>query len=176
MAEEFYNVGKIVNTHGIAGEVRVMATTDFTKARFKPGSKLYLTLNGVKQQLTIKTHRKHKKFDLLSFDGLASINDVEKFKGSDLQVARTDQQELTPGEGYYYRDIIGCQIIDQATKQDLGTVKEILSPGANDVWVVQRPGKKDWLLPYLKQVVLSVDIATKVVMIDLPEGLIDDAN
>ncbi|MFD1318977.1 ribosome maturation factor RimM [Loigolactobacillus zhaoyuanensis] len=176
MSEKYYTVGKIVNTHGIRGEVRVMATTDFPAERFQPGGKLYIQPAGKLQALTIKTHRRHKNFNLLSFVELPDLTAVEPIKGQTVLVAGDDRQELAPDEGYYYRDIIGLKIVDQATNADLGTVKEILSPGANDVWVVARPGKKDWLLPYLKQVVLDVDLATQQATVDLPEGLIDDAD
>ena len=64
-------------------------------------------------------------------------------------------------------------MIDQHD-QKLGVVSEILSPGANDVWVIPRPGKSDVLLPFIKSVVLSIDVASKIAHVDVPEGLIDD--
>lgn len=176
MSEKYYTVGKIVNTHGIRGEARVMATTDFPEERFQPGAKLYVKPAGKTQALTVKTHRRHKNFNLLSFTELPDLTAVEPLKGQMLYVAGEDQHQLAADEGFYYRDIIGLKIVDQTTGADLGTVKEILSPGANDVWVVARPGKKDWLLPYIKQVVLDVNLAAKKAIVDLPEGLIDDAD
>ncbi|MFD0896260.1 ribosome maturation factor RimM [Loigolactobacillus binensis] len=176
MSENYYTVGRIVNTHGIRGEVRVMATTDFPTERFRPGAKLYVKPMGKPQALTVKTHRLHKNFNLLSFEELADLTAVEPLKGQTLYVAGADQQELAADEGFYYRDIIGLKIVEQATGADLGTVKEILSPGANDVWVIARPGQKDWLLPYIKQVVLNVDLTAQQALVDLPEGLIDDAD
>ncbi len=176
MSENYYTVGKIVNTHGIRGEVRVMATTDFPTERFQPGNKLYVKPKGQTKALTVKTHRLHKNFNLLSFVELPDLTAVEQLKGQTLYVAEADQQELGADDGFYYRDIIGLKIVEQTSGADLGTVKEILSPGANDVWVVARTGKKDWYLPYIKPVVLDVNLAAKQAIIDLPEGLIDDAD
>ena len=66
------------------------------------------------------------------------------------------------------------QIIDHNSNEVIGEVTEILSPGANDVWVVKRPGKKDVLLPFIKSVVLTVDVAHHQATVDIPDGLIDD--
>lgn len=68
--------------------------------------------------------------------------------------------------------IIGLHVLEDGT--ELGKVKEILSPGANDVWVVQRPKKADILLPYIASVVKEVDLEAGVVRVEIPEGLIDD--
>jgi 16S rRNA processing protein RimM len=174
MAEAYYNVGKIVNTHGIRGEVKVLAITDFPEKRFAPKSRLSVVQKGQRQTLTVASYRHQKTFELMTFKEIPTLTEAETIKGLTLQVAAADQQALAPGEGYYYHDIIGLTVIDQATQQSLGTVKEILSPGANDVWVVQRPQRKDWLLPYIPSVVLQVDLDAQQVMIDLPEGLIDD--
>ncbi|MGM8214447.1 ribosome maturation factor RimM [Bacillaceae bacterium W0354] len=172
MDERFYNVGKIVNTHGINGEVRVIAVTDFEE-RFDPGSRLFFFNEGQSEpeELIVKTHRKHKQFDLLSFENFNSINDVERFKGGKLKVSHSDLNELDEGE-FYYHEIIGCDVIS-STGHPIGKVKEILSPGANDVWVVQRDGKKDALIPYIDSIVKQIDIEKREIVIDVMEGLLD---
>lgn len=168
---ELYHVGKIVNTHGIKGEVKVVPITDFPEERFKVGNKL--TVEGATNvEVTITSVRVHKGLTMLTFEGYTDINQVLPFKGHDLSVADADLQELEEGE-YYYKDLIGLTVIDQ-DDQTLGTVSEILAPGANDVWVIPRPGKKDILLPFLKSVVLDIDLTNKVAHVDVPGGLIDD--
>ncbi|MCD8502735.1 MAG: ribosome maturation factor RimM [Bacillaceae bacterium] len=168
----YYNVGKVVNTHGIRGEIRVISTTDFPEERFAPGSILYLdhpTFSN-KLTLTVATHRRHKNFNLVTFKGYDSLNEVEKFKGGILQVSEEQLGELEEGD-YYYHEIIGCQVAT-IEGEDLGKIKEILSPGANDVWVIQRKnGGKDLLIPYIEQVVKEVNINEKKVTIHLMEGL-----
>ena len=134
----YYNVGKIVNTQGLQGELRVLSVTDFADERFKKKSVLALfdDKDNYIMDVEVASHRKHKNFDIVKFKGLYHINDVEKYKG--------------------------CQ------------VKEILQPGANDVWVVKRKGKKDLLLPYIPPVVLDVDVAAGRIEVELMEGLDDE--
>ena len=69
--EKWFNVGKIVNTHGIRGEVRVISRTDFAEERYKVGNTLYLFKEHItsRLKLTIASHRKHKNFNLLTFEG-----------------------------------------------------------------------------------------------------------
>ena len=84
----YYQVGKIINTHGIRGEVRVLSTSDFTDERFMPGNALYLFDKGaLVKEVVVKTHRKHKQFDLLSFEKLEDINLIEGFKGFDIKIS-----------------------------------------------------------------------------------------
>ena len=160
---DYYNVGKIVNTHGVRGEVRVLATTDFIDERFNSGQILYLQQTGQPLALEIESARQHKGMILVKFIGYDNINDVQAFRGHELMVSADDQQELEDGQ-YYYHQIIGLtvQTLD-GTK--LGTIKEILSPGANDVWVVQRPDAKDLLLPVID------DVDRGIVEVELMEGL-----
>ncbi|WP_270370181.1 ribosome maturation factor RimM [Aerococcus urinaeequi] len=177
MAEEqYYLVGKIVNTQALRGEVRVMATTDFPEERFKIGATLAI-FNGDKLVETVEVdgHRLHKNFNLLHFKGKDNINDVEKFKGFDLKVAGTEREadELDENE-FYYDDIIGLEVYT-TDETYLGKVREITSLPSNDVWAIQRPNKgKDILIPYIEDIVLEIDLDDNRVVIDPMDGLIDD--
>lgn len=179
MAEEqYYLVGKIVNTQALRGEVRVMATTDFPEERFKIGATLAI-FNGDKLVETVEVdgHRLHKNFNLLHFKGKDNINDVEKFKGFDLKVAGTEREadELDENE-FYYDDIIGLEVYT-TDETYLGKVREITSLPSNDVWAIQRPNKgKDILIPYIEDIVLEIDLADNRVVIDPMDGLIDDVD
>lgn len=179
MAEEqYYLVGKIVNTQALRGEVRVMATTDFPEERFKIGAILAI-FNGNKLVETVEVdgHRLHKNFNLLHFKGKDNINDVEKFKGFDLKVAGTEREadELDENE-FYYDDIIGLEVYT-TDEIYLGKVREITSLPSNDVWAIQRPNKgKDILIPYIEDIVLEIDLDNNRVVIDPMDGLIDDVD
>lgn len=166
---DFYNVGKIVNTHGIRGDVRVMPTTDFVAERFAKGQDLYLQQAGEPLKLTVESARQHKGFILVKFVGYDNINDVQAFRDHELMVSGKDQQPLEDGQ-YYYHQIIGLSV-KTVDGEELGTIKEILSPGASDVWVVQRDGKKDLLLPVIDDVVKDVDLDAGEVTVELMEGL-----
>lgn len=172
---DFYNIGKIVNTQGIRGEVRVMSITDFPEKRFKKGNEVYAFLNNGKQEkLVIDGVRSHKNFILLHFEGKPTINDVEYLKPSELKISadQQDDDDLQPGE-YYYHQIIGLNVQD-TNGEHIGTIKEILSPGANDVWVVQRDNKSDLLLPKIDSVILDVNLDDEIVTVDIPGGLDDE--
>ena len=172
---EYLNVGKIVNTQGIKGEVRVISQTDFPEERYKKGATLLLFQeNKAPIKLIVKSHRKHKNFNILSFEGHPNINDVEKYRDGILKVSKEDLVDLNEGE-FYYHQIIGLVVLDE-DENELGKIKEILSPGANDVWVVQRPKKKDVLIPYIDSVVKTIDLEKGRVHVELPEGLLDDEN
>lgn len=170
---ELFDVGTIVNTHGIKGEVRVLSITDFPNERFAPGASLFLVKEGkAPVPVTVKTHRKHKSFDLVLFEEYDSINTAEPMVGSIVKVSAEAMEEL-PEDEFYYHEVIGLKAIDEQENL-LGHVKEILSPGANDVWVVEREKKKDLLLPYIDEVILEVDIERGFVRVHVLEGL-DDA-
>jgi len=172
---EYLNVGKIVNTHGIRGEVRVISQTDFPEERYRKGAGLTLFReNKEPLPLIVSGHRKHKNFDLLTFEGYPNINDVEPFRNGILKVTKDDLVDLAENE-FYYHEIIGLEVVEE-DGTIIGKVKEILSPGANDVWVVQRKGKKDALIPYIESVVHTIDLENGQVTVEIPEGLLDDEN
>ncbi|MBZ2127872.1 Ribosome maturation factor RimM [Streptococcus gordonii] len=170
----YFNVGKIVNTQGLQGEMRVLSVTDFAEERFKKGNRLALfdKKDQFVMDVEIASHRKVKNFDIIKFKGMYHINDIEKFRDFSLKVAEEDLSDLEDGE-FYYHEIIGLEVYENDVL--LGTIKEILQPGANDVWVVKRKGKRDLLLPYIPPVVLGIDIEQGRVDVEIPEGL-DDEN
>ncbi|MBL6007156.1 MULTISPECIES: ribosome maturation factor RimM [Bacillus] len=174
MTKRWFNVGKIVNTHGIKGEVRVISKTDFAEERYKPGNTLYLFMDGRQEpiEVTVNTYRLHKQFHLLQFKERQSLNEVEELKNAIIKVPEEDLGELNEGE-FYFHEIIGCEVFTEEGEL-IGKVKEILTPGANDVWVIGRKGKKDALIPYIESVVKQIDISEKKIEIQLMEGLIDE--
>ncbi|PAY13041.1 MULTISPECIES: ribosome maturation factor RimM [Bacillus] len=174
MTKRWFNVGKIVNTHGIKGEVRVISKTDFAEERYKPGNTLYLFIDGRQEpiEVTVNTYRLHKQFHLLQFKERQSLNEVEELKNAIIKVPEEDLGELNEGE-FYFHEIIGCEVFTEEGEL-IGKVKEILTPGANDVWVIGRKGKKDALIPYIESVVKQIDVSEKKIEIQLMEGLIDE--
>lgn len=174
MDNQALTVGKIVNTHGIRGELKVVPSTDFPEERFKQGSTL-LVIHPEQQsshEITIQSSRYHKGMYIVKLQGMDNINDVQSFKGALLKVPKEQLQNLSDDE-YYYYEIVGCTVITDEGVQ-LGKITEILSPGANDVWVVDRGAGKPVLLPVIDDVILDVDVENKQVKVHLLEGLIDE--
>ena len=103
-------------------------------------------------------------------EGFYHINDVEKYKGYIVKIAEENQEDLDDGE-FYYHEIIGSDVYENDIL--IGQISEILQPGANDVWVVKRKGKRDLLLPYIPPVILNVDVNQHRVDVSIMEGLDD---
>ena len=169
---EWYNVGKIVNTHGIRGEVRVNSYTDFPEERFAVGSKLALFMPESPKPifLIVATQRPHKNFNLLTFENHPNLNDVEKYRDGILKVSENQLGDLDEDE-FYYHEIIGCTVVT-TEGQEIGKVTEILETGANDVWTVTPEKGKPQYIPYIEDVVKEVDIEGKKIIIELMDGLL----
>jgi 16S rRNA processing protein RimM len=170
--QQLFNVGKIVNTHGIRGELKILATTDFPEDRFAKGSELLIIPEDGKAPVpvTIETARFQKNIVVAKFKEYHNINDVEKYKGSLLKVSAERLGELEENE-FYFHEVVGLEVVTEDGEK-LGVVKEILTPGANDVWVVTMPDGKELLLPYIEGVILEVNVPEKRVTVRLMEGLL----
>lgn len=172
MTARYYDVGKIVNTHGIKGELKIHSVTDFPEERYRKGSKLFLFHDSLPEPLlvTVETARLHKNTYIVKFKEYGNINDVEKYKGGALKVPEDQRIDLEEDE-FYYDDIIGCEVwTDEGNK--LGVVKEIITTGANDVWTVETEEGKEVLLPFIEECILEVDIPNQKVTAHIMEGLI----
>ncbi|MEK0316065.1 ribosome maturation factor RimM [Cohnella sp. 56] len=171
--QQLLNVGKIVNTHGVRGEIKVWPQTDFPDVRFRAGSRLLLVnpeAGGQPVEVEVVGAREQKNMFVVRIKGWDDINQVEKYKGWELKVEAENRVELEADE-YYLSDIVGCEVVTEEG-ETLGHIKEILSPGANDVWVVKRPKGSDLLLPFIDEVVKEVDVAARKVKVHLMEGLL----
>lgn len=166
-----FTIGKVINTHGIKGEVKVKQITDFVE-RFAVDSVVYLIDKEEKLvTLEIASVRTQKDYLLIQFTGYDSIDQVEVFKGHLLKIK---QEQLTPlkEHEFYFHEIIGCTVSD-IDGNEIGKVDSILTPGANDVWVVKNDQQKEFLIPYIKDVVKEVDVDNKQITIEPMEGLLE---
>jgi 16S rRNA processing protein RimM len=169
---QWFNVGTIVNTHGIRGEVRVISRTHFPEERYTVGNRLALFMPDSNKPiyLTVASHRKHKNFDLLTFENHPNVNDVEKYRNGIFKVSEAELGELDEGE-FYYHEIIGCTVVT-LEGTEIGKVTEILETGANDVWTVTPEKGKPHYIPYIEDIVKDIDIDGKKIVIDAIEGLL----
>jgi 16S rRNA processing protein RimM len=172
VSKKWFNVGKVANTHGIRGELKIVPLTDFPEDRFAVGSHLTLTDVSGQDTLTVEVEsaRAHKNTYIVKLKGYENINEVEKYKGWMLKIDEEQLSELDEDE-YYYHEIVGCAVVSDEGEQ-LGTVSEILAPGANHVWVVDRPTGKQLLIPVIDDVVLDVNVESKLITVHLMEGLV----
>ena len=141
--EQMLRVGVITSTHGVRGEVKVFPTTDDAK-RFK--NLKQVILDGKEPlELSIEQVKFFKNMVILKFRGYDSINDVETWRQRDLMITRDQAVELKENE-YFITDLIGLSVADDKGLE-LGTVKDVLVTGANDVYVVELKNGKELLLP-----------------------------
>ena len=158
-------IGEIVNTHGIKGEVRLISDFKYKGQVFKQGQKIYVGKR--REELKINTYRKHKNYDMLTFEGINNINDVIMYKGDSAYIDR----ESIEIDGYFDEDIIGLDVYDKKTK--IGTVEQILKNKANDILVVQGEKNKH-LIPYLDEYVEEIDLDNKRINIKVIKGLLNE--
>ena len=155
-------IGRLVNTHGIKGEVRILSDIDYKDLVFKKGFNLYI--GSKKEKETINTYRVHKNFDMVTFVGINNINDVLKYKGEDVYVLRSDIEGVVTDE-----DFIG---LDVYTDKYIGKVTSILK-GYNDILVIENEAKK-YMVPKLDNFIKNIDFENKKIIIENIKGLIDE--
>lgn len=162
MSEELVIIGKVVAPHGVRGDVRVIPLTDFPDR--------FLNMKSVlvgDQRLPIESAKFHKQFLILKFRGLDDRNSVEQLRGSLLQVQKKDAVPLEEGR-YYVFDIVGMSVYTADGRLE-GVITDVISTGSNDVYVVERQGGRALLVPALKKIVASIDVAGKRMVIQNPE-------
>lgn len=168
--ENLLRVGVITTTHGVRGEVKVFPTTD-DRDRFKDLKSVILDTGKDHRVLEIQQVKFFKNMVILKFKGYDDINEIEKYKGKDLLVSREHAVKLEEGENFI-ADLIGLKVV---TDQDetLGVLTDVLKTGANDVYVVETPDKKEVLLPVIKECVLDVKLEEGLVLVHIMPGLLD---
>lgn len=167
--EDLFRVGVIANTHGIRGEVKVFPTTEDPK-RFEWLKEVLLDTGKEKMPLEIQGVRYFKNLVIVKFKGIDNINDVEKYKGKELYVPREKAQKLGHNE-YFIGDLLGLKVTEDSGRA-LGTVKDVLQTGANDVYIVEMEDKRELLIPAIKQCILKVDVEAGEMEVHLLEGLL----
>lgn len=168
--EDLLQVGIIASTHGVRGEVKVYPTTDDPR-RFRRLKEVVLDTGREKMNLEIEGVKFFKQFVILKFKGLDNINDIEKYRQKSLYVTRKNAVRLQRDE-YFIADLIGLKVQDEDGKE-LGTVKDVIETGANDVYEVEMADGKSLLLPAIKQCILNVDVENGTMQVHVLEGLLD---
>jgi 16S rRNA processing protein RimM len=162
-------VGRIGRAHGVLGEATIEVQTDDPDLRFKVGNKLRLDSG---QELLIKSSRWHNQILLLGFEGINDRNQIEALRDK-LLSAQVDLSQLAPGE-YHYQQLIGSQVYLQ-NNELIGIVKEVVKLPGQDLLSVDKNGLQV-LIPMVKQIIISIDVLDKKIVVNPPEGLLDVKN
>ena len=188
MIQPYLEAGKIVSTHGIKGEVKVLPWADSPDflTRFKT---FYLVGGGVLDApnvsisdtrgpsetpapaaLAVESSRVQKSCVLIKFQGIDTVEDAQTLRDRVISIARDDPK--IPAGTVFQADLIGLPV--RAAGVEIGKIKEILSMPASDVWVVR--GEREYMIPNVKAFVPEIDLTLGYVDVNLIEGMETDEN
>lgn len=167
MKKEFLEVGKIVNTHGIRGELKVMHWCDSPEFLCEFDT-LYLD---EKTPLKVLKSRIHKNAVLITFEGINDINIAEKYKNRVLYIDRNDVED----DLVFQQDIIGIEVYDEFLGKKIGVLKDILPMPTYDMFVIKGE-KKEYLVPDVDAFIKEIDVEGNLMTIQTIEGMIEDEN
>lgn len=170
MKKKYLEAGKIVNVHGIKGEVKVMPWCDGPEMLCEM-DKLYL--DGGRKEIFIEKARTFKNMVIMKIEGTDSIEQAEKLRNTILYINR-DEIELDE-HSYFIQDLIGIKVYDADSGKYYGKIEDVLQTGANDVYSIKGEGRT-YLVPAIADVVIETDIDGAIMKIRPLKGLFDDEN
>lgn len=162
-------IGQIVNTFGIKGQIKVKPFTDDIR-RFDNLKEVYVEKNNTKKKYEIEEVKYHKDMVLIKFKGIETVEQAEKLKNSYVTISRDSAEELEE-DRYYIVDLLGLEVYTDEQIL-LGILEDIFNTGSNDIYVVKSSDGKQILLPAIKDVVKNIDIENKKIIVHIIPGLI----
>ena len=159
--QSFVDAGKIVNTHGVRGEVRIEVWLD-SPALLKCCGRVFL--GGEEKKLL--SAREHKGFLIAQLEGVADVNAAQALKNRVVQIARADAR--LPRGAFFLQDIIGASVVDESGAE-VGTLAEVLELPTQRVYVVR--GETEHLIPVVPAFILNTDAEAGVITVRLIEGM-----
>lgn len=164
------SIGKILSPWGIKGQVKIAPLTDDIR-RFEDLDTVYIDFgNNMISKKIEKIIFLKQDFVVLKFEGIDNIETAEKLRNCFVKVHRDNAIKL-PKDHYFICDIIGLKVYDES-RHFIGIIEDVISTGANDVYVVKTCENKEVLIPAIKQVVKIVDLANKEMTIQPLEGML----
>ena len=167
--KEFLEIGKVNNTHGLRGEVKLEMWCDSIDY-LRQLEKVYLDDKGNKS-LSLVSARPQKNIAILKFSEINSIEEAEGLKNKILYCNRNDA-EIEEG-AYYLADIIGSRVVDIETGREYGRIVDIMNYGSSDIYDVLKD-KKHYLIPAIDDVVKEIKTDEQIVLIKPMKGLFDE--
>lgn len=165
---EYFEIGKIVNTVGVNGELKIYPTTDDAK-RFGLLKTVSIMLNGALIEKAVKNVRYHRNLVMLKLDGIDDMDAANALRGGVIIIDRANALPLAENE-YYLRDLLGISVSTE-DGGNLGVLRDVIFTGANDVYVIRCMDGKDLLIPAISDCILTVNIEEKYMIVRLMEGL-----
>lgn len=167
MKKQYLEIGKIVNTHGIKGEIKVQPWCD--SPEFLADFDLLYFAD--KTPVNITSAKVHKGCVLMTLDGITTIEQAEALKNKILYMDRNDAE--LDNSAVFIQDLIGLTVFDERLNRNIGTIKDVIDNPSSDIYIVS-DGVKEYMIPAVKEFLRSVDLEKELVTICSIKGLIDD--
>lgn len=168
---EYIEIGKIVNTHGLKGELKIESWSSFDEIRYAKGNTVFLKIDNNYVPFTVATYRSHKGFPLVSFEGFQDINLVEKYKFHIVYIDKDERDELEEDE-FYSDELLDLDVLDDDSNK-IGTVIAVeFTNGAQDNLRVRTSEGKEFLVPYVDEFIFDVNLDENYIQIHLMDGLL----
>ena len=152
-------IGKLVNTHGLKGEVKIISDFKYKNVIFNTNNNIYIN----DKKYTIKSYRKHKIYDMVILSDINNIDDALEIKGHNVYINKEEYEF----NGYLDEEIIGLDVYDEDIHK--GKVIDIYKTNHSDMLVIE--GKKRHLIPYREQFIHKIDIKNNKIYINYIKGL-----
>lgn len=156
---DLINIGKIVNTHGLKGEIRIISDFKYKKDVFKTNNIVYIN----NEKYIIKSYRFHKIYDMITLDSINTIEQAEELKGLNVYIDRTDYKF----DGYLNEDLIGLDVYDNEILK--GKIVDVVKTISNDLLVIE--GNKKHMVPNIPEFIKDVDLENNKIYIEYIRGL-----
>ena len=156
---DLINIGKIVNTHGLKGEIRIISDYKYRKDLFKTNNVVYIN----KEIYIIKSYRFHKIYDMITLDSINTIEQAEELKGLNVYIDRTDYKF----DGYLNEDLIGLDVYDNEILK--GKIVDVVKTINNDLLVIE--GNKRHMVPNIPEFIKKIDLENNKIYIEYIRGL-----
>jgi len=158
----FIEAGRIVNTHGVQGEVKIEVWLDSPKF-FKSFKRLY-TAGG--QELKVLSARTHKDFVIAKLEGVEDVNAAMALKNKVLSIRRSDA--ALPHGAFFLQDILGAKVVDE-DGHEIGVLQDVMETPASNIYVVR--GETEHLIPAVPEFIKKTDAEAGVITVHLIEGM-----
>ena len=170
--DNYVSVGKILNFHGIKGEAKVGFSQN-RQAFFMALESVFVKTANKYKELKILSVKLNKKFLIVKFEGINSIDELLPYKGCLLFVKEETVRENLDEDEFLIDELVGMGVFDSETNESLGFVIGVSNNGATDLLSVKTNTKHVCLIPFVKAIVPSVDIKNKKIIINNIEGLLE---
>lgn len=168
---EYLQIGKIVNTHGVKGEMRLIPLTD-DPHRFDDLKWVYVEIDHEMKKFTIENLKYTKASVIIKLSGIDTVEAANTLRDCFILVDRSHAVKLPEGS-FFICDILGSTVLDE-NGTVLGQLTDVLQTGSNDVYVIKNGSGRELLLPALKSVVRKVSPEHQRIEVVVPKGLLDD--